>query len=216
MKKRLHTLQKRYEVDTELIGRMYQAERVRATYGDQSRSPGRKSEPSTLPDMARSSRAGRRRILPEIDLTKDHDPSEDLPETLTAYSPTSVADPSPPSLRPPPSRVPIARRTYFEPPASSPTEMPTPTRVATSPGDSVCEWGGPERGDDKDVHFLKDDRTSPPTRQETEIEEPIKESSCRGFSRKRKESYQAPTSNNQEERQAEGRTRHILKRKRQA
>ena len=70
LKKRLHTLQKRYEVDTELIGRMYQAERVRATYGDQSRSPGRKSEPSTLPHKARSSRAGRRRILPEIDLTK--------------------------------------------------------------------------------------------------------------------------------------------------
>ena len=139
LKKHLRTLQKRYEIDTEVIGRMYRAECVRTVYGtvkgapkrhdNRSRSPGRKSQPSTLPDKARSSRAGRKRTLPsedyditEIDLTKDHDPSEEHHSDEEVPYTGKHGN----CLR---------------------TDLP-----------ETCDWGGPVRGDDNDVHFLVDQR----------------------------------------------------------
>jgi hypothetical protein len=137
-------------------------------------------------------------------------------------------------------------------------EVPFRGRAQNKRRDDIperCDWGGPERGDDRDVHFLKEDRTEMTQADRRQIwgipkaESPIspilstedsrmartaatrqlhrgtcwnggrrkgtrrseQKSSCRGFYRKRKKSYQAPRSSGQEERQAE-RSSHFLER----
>ena len=118
LEKHLYSLQKRYEIDTEVIGGMYREASKRPVISG--------IPPYTLPDKARASRADRSSSeyydttdIHDIDPSQEHSSDEEVPYIGKHEN---------------------NRR----------TDLPV-----------TCDWGGPERGDDKDTHFLKDDRTSP-------------------------------------------------------